>query len=151
MSHFDGGVPAGISPALVEQTILLPTDDVSAAGEAMRQRDDIAAVILEGSGASWGMVPLPRNFLAELRAATKRHGVVMILDEVITGFRWARRGTQARFGMHTRAGLAGARKRASASRRTCACSPRSSPAACRAARWRATPRSWISSMPKLRR
>ena len=63
MSHFDGGVPAGISPALVEQTILLPADDVSVAVETMRQRDDIAAVILEGSGASWGMVPLPKNFL----------------------------------------------------------------------------------------
>ena len=99
MSHFDGGVPAGISPALVEQTILLPADDVSAAVETMRQRDDIAAVILEGSGASWGMVPLPRNFLSELRAATKQHGVVMILDEVITGFRWSRGGAQARFGV----------------------------------------------------
>jgi glutamate-1-semialdehyde 2,1-aminomutase len=97
MSHFDGGVPAGIPPSLVEQTILLPADDVTAAVETMRQRDDIAAVILEGSGASWGMVPLPKNFLAELRAATKRHGVVMILDEVITGFRWARGGAQERF------------------------------------------------------
>src|SRR5438270_1817488 len=53
MSHFDGGVPAGISPALVEQTILLPADDVSVAVETMSKRDDIAAVILEGSGASW--------------------------------------------------------------------------------------------------
>jgi glutamate-1-semialdehyde 2,1-aminomutase len=99
MSHFDGGVPAGISPALVEQTILLPADDVSVAIETMRQRDDVAAVILEGSGASWGMVPLPKNFLSELRAATKQHGVVMILDEVITGFRWARGGAQQRFGV----------------------------------------------------
>jgi glutamate-1-semialdehyde 2,1-aminomutase len=44
-------------------------------------------------------VPLPQNFLAELRAATKKHGVVMILDEVITGFRWSRGGAQARFGV----------------------------------------------------
>jgi glutamate-1-semialdehyde 2,1-aminomutase len=99
MSHFDGGVPAGIPPSLVEQTILLPADDVSVAVETLKQRDDIAAVILEGSGASWGMVPLPTNFLAELRAATKQHGVVLILDEVITGFRWSRGGAQARFGV----------------------------------------------------
>src|SRR6476660_901666 len=99
MSHFDGGVPAGISPALVEQTILLPADDISVAVETMRRRDDVAAVILEGSGASWGMVPLPKNLHAELRAATKQHGVVMILDEVITGFRWSRGGAQARFGV----------------------------------------------------
>jgi glutamate-1-semialdehyde 2,1-aminomutase len=45
------------------------------------------------------MVPLPENFLAGLRAATKQHGVVMILDEVITGFRWARGGAQERFGV----------------------------------------------------
>ena len=46
-----------------------------------------------------GQVPLPKNFLTELRAATKQHGVVMILDEVITGFRWSRGGAQQRFGV----------------------------------------------------
>jgi glutamate-1-semialdehyde 2,1-aminomutase len=99
MSHFDGGVPAGIPPSLVEQTILLPADDVAVAVETLKGRDDIAAVILEGSGASWGMVPLPKNFLAALRAVTKERGVVFILDEVITGFRWSRGGAQARFGV----------------------------------------------------
>ncbi len=99
MSHFDGGVPAGIPASLVEQTILLPADDVSVAVETLNKRDDIAAVILEGSGASWGMVPLPENFLSELRKTTKARGVVFILDEVITGFRWSRGGAQARFGV----------------------------------------------------
>src|ERR1044072_4555382 len=97
MSHFDGSVPAGIPSTLVEQTILLPADDIAAATEVLRTRDDIAAVILEASGASWGMVPLPDGFLAGLRAATKERGVVLILDEVITGFRWSRGGAQARF------------------------------------------------------
>src|ERR1700754_4889236 len=59
MSHFDGSVPAGIPSTLVEQTILLPTDDLAAATDTLRSRDDIAAVILEASGASWGQVPLP--------------------------------------------------------------------------------------------
>ena len=54
-------------------------------------------MILEASGASWGMVPLPEGFLAGLRAATQERGVVLILDEVITGFRWSRGGAQARF------------------------------------------------------
>ena len=97
MSHFDGDVPAGILPGIVEQTILLPADDTAPA--AIRARDDIAAVILEGSGASWGMVPLPDGFLEGLRAVTKERGIVMILDEVITGFRWSRGGAQARFGV----------------------------------------------------
>lgn len=99
MSHFDGSVPAGILPALVDQTILLPADDVAVAVETLEQRDDIAAVILEGSGASWGMVPLPNGFLHKLRATTQARGVVLILDEVITGFRWSRGGAQSRFGV----------------------------------------------------
>ena len=99
MSHFDGSVPAGIPASLVEQTILLPADDIAVAVETLRARDDIAAVILEASGASWGMVPLPEGFLAGLRAVTKERGVVLILDEVITGFRWSRGGAQARYGV----------------------------------------------------
>jgi glutamate-1-semialdehyde 2,1-aminomutase len=96
-SHFDGGVPAGILPGIVDATILLPAD--ATAFDTIRARDDIAAVILEGSGASWGAVPLPDGFLAGLRAVTQERGVVMILDEVITGFRWSRGGAQARFGV----------------------------------------------------
>jgi glutamate-1-semialdehyde 2,1-aminomutase len=96
-SHFDGGVPAGILPGIVDATILLPADAI--AFDTIRARDDIAAVILEGSGASWGAVPLPDGFLAGLRAVTRERGVVMILDEVITGFRWSRGGAQARLGV----------------------------------------------------
>ena len=98
LSHFDGSAPAGIPSAVVDQTILLPAD-LAVAAETLKARDDIAAVILEGSGASWGMVPLPAGFLAGLRAVTQERGVVLILDEVITGFRWSRGGAQARFGV----------------------------------------------------
>src|SRR5438270_913856 len=96
LSHFDGSVPAGIPSAVVHQTVLLPAD-LAVVTETLKGRDDIAAVILEASGASWGMVPLPAGFLAGLRAATRESGVVLILDEVITGFRWSRGGAQARF------------------------------------------------------
>ena len=96
-SHYDGSAPAGVLPGIVEETILLPADDLAAVTKTLQARDDIAAVILEASGASWGAVPLPDGFLAGLRAATKERGVVMILDEVITGFRWSRGGAQARF------------------------------------------------------
>ena len=99
MSHFDGGVPAGIPPSVVEQSVLLPADDVAVAIEAIESRDDIAAVILEPSGASWGMVPLPDDFLAALRTVTKKRQVVLIFDEVITGFRWSRGGAQERYGI----------------------------------------------------
>jgi len=97
MSHFDGSVPAGIPPSVLEQSVLLPADDVGPAVAALESRDDIAAVIFEPSGASWGQVPLPPGFIAALREATRRRGVLLIMDEVITGFRWSRGGAQSRY------------------------------------------------------
>jgi glutamate-1-semialdehyde 2,1-aminomutase len=99
MSHFDGGVPAGINPALVEQTILLPADDPARVAQTLAARDDVAAVLVEPSGASWGQVPLPNGFLAGLREATARYDVTLIFDEVITGFRWSKGGAQQRYGI----------------------------------------------------
>jgi glutamate-1-semialdehyde 2,1-aminomutase len=99
MSHFEGGVPAGIPAGLVEQTILLPADDVARVADTLATRGDVAAVILEPSGASWGQVPLPAGFIAELRRLTREHGAVLIFDEVITGFRWSRGGAQGRYGI----------------------------------------------------
>ena len=99
MSHFDGSAPAGIPASVVGESLLLPADDAAAAVETLRSRDDIAAVILEPSGASWGQVPLPPGFLETLRDATRRQRVLLIFDEVITGFRWSRGGAQARYGI----------------------------------------------------
>jgi glutamate-1-semialdehyde 2,1-aminomutase len=98
-SHFDGGVPAGILPGIIGETILIPADDPARLAELLAKRDDIAGVMLEGSGASWGQVPLAEGFLQGVRKATREHGVVMMLDEVVTGFRWSKGGAQARFGV----------------------------------------------------
>ena len=92
-------MPAGIPAELVEQTDMLPADDVARVAATLASRDDVAAVMLEPSGASWGQVPLPEGFLAGLRDVTRKHGVVLIFDEVITGFRWSRGGAQTRFGV----------------------------------------------------
>ena len=99
MSHFDGSVPPGIAPSVLDQSIVLPVEDISLIVETLRTRDDIAAVIFEPSGASWGQVPLPLGFIAELREITRKRDVVLIFDEVITGFRWSRGGAQARYGV----------------------------------------------------
>ncbi len=97
MSHFDGSTPAGIAPAALEQSIVLPDDDLSRLTDTLETREDIAAVIVEPSGASWGQVPLPAGLLASLRRLTRERGIVLIFDEVITGFRWSRGGAQARY------------------------------------------------------
>ncbi len=99
MSHFDGSVPAGIPAALVGETLLLSADRAEPVLETLHSRTDVAAVIVEPSGASWGQVPLAPGFLAALREATRSRGVVLIFDEVITGFRWSRGGAQARIGV----------------------------------------------------
>src|SRR5262245_54575983 len=99
MSHLEGGVPAGIPTGLASETILLPADGIAHVAHTLAERDDVAAVVLEPSGASWGQVPLPKGFLAELRELTRKNGVVLIFDEVITGFRWSRGGAQQRYGL----------------------------------------------------
>jgi len=98
-SHYDGTRPIGVLPDIVESTILMPTDDVQRTVALLDSRDDIAAVIVEPSGASWGQVPLPPGFLQTLRDATARNGVVLIFDEVISGFRFSPGGAQQTFGI----------------------------------------------------
>ena len=99
MSHYDGSLPAGIPASLAGESLLVSADDAAPALDVLHGRNDIAAVILEPSGASWGQVPLPQGFLSALREATRQRSVVLIFDEVITGFRWSRGGAQARYGV----------------------------------------------------
>src|SRR5690606_15064031 len=51
-SHFDGSVPAGILPSVVDQAITCPPGDVPALAQVLGERDDVAAVILEPTGAT---------------------------------------------------------------------------------------------------
>jgi glutamate-1-semialdehyde 2,1-aminomutase len=109
--HFHGwhdGVAAGVHPpyevpfsagvpgATLDQILLCPPNDVKAV-EGLLERGDVAAVILEPAGGQAGAAPMLPGFLDELRALTLRHRVVLIFDEVITGFRYAPGGAQAYF------------------------------------------------------
>jgi glutamate-1-semialdehyde 2,1-aminomutase len=98
-SHYDGARPIGVLSDIVQATILMPTDEVQRTVSLLDARDDVAAVIVEPSGASWGQVPLPPGFLQALREATARRGVILIFDEVITGFRFSPGGAQQAFGI----------------------------------------------------
>lgn len=98
-SHFDGTPTAGVLPPVAESVVLLDPGDVAGLREALERDDDIAAVILEPTGGSFGMTPLAPEVLGELRRATAEHGVVLVFDEVISGFRVAPGGAQARFGV----------------------------------------------------
>src|SRR5207302_4450049 len=61
--------------------------------------DDIAAVILEPTGSGFGTVPHSRAFLEVLRETTARRGIILVFDEVVTGFRVSKGGAQRAFGI----------------------------------------------------
>jgi glutamate-1-semialdehyde 2,1-aminomutase len=87
------GVPA---EALATMRVL--PHDLKAVEQAL-ETGDIAAVILEPTGAAWGTIPLDGSFARGLRDITQAKGVVLIFDEVITGFRCSPGGAQAAYGI----------------------------------------------------
>jgi glutamate-1-semialdehyde 2,1-aminomutase len=95
---YDQAGSAGIPSSAVEATVVCPID-VSALADLLRREPDIAAIVCEASGASYGTVPLPANFLADLRKLADEFCTVLIFDEVITGFRWSPGGVQAIVGV----------------------------------------------------
>lgn len=98
-SHFEGPPPAGILPDVAAQAIVCPSGDLSALAHILDEHDDVAAVIMEPTGATFGLVPLPSGFQAQVRELTRRKGVLLIFDEVITGFRVSPGGAQAHYGV----------------------------------------------------
>jgi glutamate-1-semialdehyde 2,1-aminomutase len=89
---------AGQLPEVVELVSVLEPNDVG----ALRARlavGDVAAVIVEPTGAHFGSVPMPASFVEALREETRRAGAVLIFDEVVTGFRVAPGGAQEKLGI----------------------------------------------------
>jgi len=90
------GVPKGFT----DTTLPLPFNSVDAVEAAFRAHGGrIASVIVEPVVGNMGCVPPRPGFLEALREITARHGALLILDEVMTGFRVAYGGAQARFGI----------------------------------------------------
>ena len=90
---FDQPDSAGLPAAVPDFVAVIPADS-GALADAL-SGGDVAAIILEPSGAAWGTAPLPDGFLAEARDLADGAGALLIFDEVVTGFRWAPGGVQA--------------------------------------------------------
>ncbi|WP_027285792.1 aspartate aminotransferase family protein [Rubritepida flocculans] len=93
-NHFDGTPTPGVPEAVAEGVRLLPPNDIAAVAALFESDPDFAAVILEPIGATTGLVPIPGAFLRALSELTRAHGVLLIMDEVVTGFRLAPGGAQ---------------------------------------------------------
>ena len=96
---FDAPPGGGVPDEIAALMLAAPADDPRKVEHLMRDDGDIAAVIVEASGASYGHVPLPPGFLTKLRDITAEHGALLILDETITGLRWAPGGVQQTAGI----------------------------------------------------
>ena len=97
-SHFDGTPTPGVLASVADSVLLVPPGDIEAL-EAILSGNDIAAVILEPTGSTFGLVPLEGEFLEEARRLTALHGTVLIFDEVVTGFRVSPGGAQGHYGV----------------------------------------------------
>jgi glutamate-1-semialdehyde 2,1-aminomutase len=88
------GTP-GIPARVVEQTLVVPYNDIDALASLVKGRGrEIACVIVEPVAANMGVVPPRPGYLEGLREITAKHGILLIFDEVITGFRLALGGAQ---------------------------------------------------------
>jgi glutamate-1-semialdehyde 2,1-aminomutase len=84
---------AGVPAQVAADTVVIPLGDEAALEEAFRQHGkDLAAAIIEPLPANNGLLQQPPEYLVRLRELTRRHGTVLIFDEVITGFRFGYHG-----------------------------------------------------------
>lgn len=96
------GVPTspGVSRATAAETLIATYNDIASVKELCRShRRKIAALIVEPIAGNMGIVPPAPGFLEALRRVCDRHQIVLIFDEVITGFRVGKGGAQARYGV----------------------------------------------------
>ena len=90
----------GIPPESWGSMVIVPAGDLNAVAQAMARDSDVAAIILEPTGAHYGQLPFDvPAYLAGLRQLCDQHGVVLIFDEVVTGFRASSGGAQVRYGI----------------------------------------------------
>ena len=96
------GAPSspGVTPGTAADSITVPFNNLEAVEKAVvENRDEIAAVIVEPVAGNMGVIPPVPGFLQGLRDITAEMGIVLIFDEVITGFRVSQGGAQELYGV----------------------------------------------------
>jgi glutamate-1-semialdehyde 2,1-aminomutase len=91
---------AGVPPDFTKNTLQVPYNDIEAMTAAIEAyKDDVAAVIIEPVLGNIGPIVPKEGYLEDVRAVTRENDVVLIFDEVITGFRLAMGGAQEYYGI----------------------------------------------------
>src|SRR5947208_5995694 len=99
-NHFDGTATTGVLDAVAGNVLLCDQNDEAGLTKLLEQNEGkVAAAIIEPTGANGGKLPIDPNFLQALRRLTAEHGVLLIFDEVVTGFRVAPGGAQQAYGI----------------------------------------------------
>jgi len=96
------GVPssAGVPAAFAKHTLTLPFNDLAAVEQMLAKvGSEVACIIVEPVAGNMNCVPPAPGYLQGLREQCNKHGVVLIFDEVMTGFRVALGGAQAHYGV----------------------------------------------------
>jgi glutamate-1-semialdehyde 2,1-aminomutase len=96
---FDRPFSAGIPDAIASDIVVVPFNELETIRTVLDNDDDIAGVILEPAGGYNSTIPVDPAFLIGLRELTASRGVVLIFDEVVSGFRYAPGGAQEFFGV----------------------------------------------------
>lgn len=97
LATFGESTSAGIPHGFVQETLVLPLNDQAVIEKTLREHDDIAAVILEPVPANNGLLLQHEETLRFLREKCTEHGVLLIFDEVISGFRIGFTGAAGRY------------------------------------------------------
>ncbi|HEV7467911.1 MAG TPA: aminotransferase class III-fold pyridoxal phosphate-dependent enzyme, partial [Candidatus Dormibacteraeota bacterium] len=90
--------PSGVPRAVGDTVRVLPSLEPAAVAAALAG-GDVAALILEASGARFGWIPLPPEQVVEAARLCRESGTLLVVDEVVTGFRVGRDGMQGRLGV----------------------------------------------------
>ena len=91
---------AGVTKHIIEDTLVATYNDIESVRRLLEtHRGEVAAIILEPIMGNMGLIPPAPGFLEELRRVTEEEGVLLIFDEVISGFRAARGGAQELYGI----------------------------------------------------
>ncbi|MEM3577422.1 MAG: aspartate aminotransferase family protein [Candidatus Bathyarchaeia archaeon] len=94
---FDMPESAGLTSGATRDTVLLPFNDIDGVRKKLQNEKDVAAIIIEPVLGAGGGIPAEKEFLKELREICDEKDILLIFDEVITGFRLAPGGAQQFF------------------------------------------------------